>query len=1345
MPQETNLNVSPYFDDFDADKNFYKVLFKPGQPVQARELTSLQSILQNQIETFGNHIFKEGSLVIPGGIDYNGQLQGVLINPTFSGLSVDNYIDNLLYKDIVGELSGTRARVVHILKTGVDSNTSTVLYCTFQSNSTTFRSGERLLTEFVVSPGFSQLSQINAGQAFCSVANGAANVLGSALTVNEGVYFIRGYFVNVPTQEIILAWNSVTPSYSVGFEVFEELITSDEDPTLYDNARGFSNFAAPGADRLRITTNLTKRPITRNDINSVSDKNYIEIFRILGGELKKLNRNAQYDEIAKEFARRTYDESGNYYVKPFVVEVRESLNDLKGNDGVYQPGEITNQGLKANQQLGVYKISPGKAYVQGYEVENLGTQLLDFVKPRTTRELKNQYINFANGSSFTLNRVYGAPALEVDGSYIVSLRNSRVGISQTIAPGKEIGLARVYDFALESGIYNENTMNLNEWDISLYDIQMYNEFSLNEPVTLTVPTHIKGKSSGATAFLRHGITNSGIITAYNIDGNFQVGEKLIFDDSETNSRVSIAVTEYGVSDVSSLYGTIGVGYTFTADIKPTIVSDFGAVSISTASGGISTVRTTAPEIFFNTILKNNDLVAYSVPGISTITYSRVVAISDKAFAIAGVTTVPGICNGGLPSSSLNASNLYLLKSLFQQSSSNSLFTPLPKSNIASLDLTNSFLSIRKEFDVQISANAVTISPTLLEPNESFAPFDEENYVLIRKDGNFEPISEDKFSFSDNNRGLSIFGLGTNTDARLIATVQRAEVKAKQKNKVKISILTIDKSSNPGSGIGATTLNDGLTYGNYPYGTRVQDDEICLNYPDVSRIYGVYESSNTSDPLLPAMSLDNITGASGTTDDFILGEEIYGLTSLAVAKYIGKVNSNKINYVLISEKQFLPGEKIVSLDSKLISDIDIIDSSSNIISDNYTFSQGAKNYIYDYSKLILNDDKIAPSKKLTIVLERGEYSDSDTGDLTTIDSYRQYDWCEVPYTGEINNGDMIDLRPRVDEYIVTENSRSPLEFLGRSFGTTPNSARNILASDTEAISNYSYYLGRIDKIYLSKDNTIQVRQGEPSENPLPPEPIENALEVATAIIPPYLCNAQAASVVLTENKRYQMKDIARLENRIKNLEYYTTLSLLEKDTSTLTIKDANGIDRFKSGLFVDNFKTTTFQIKQTEVKNSIDIKIGELRPSPYTTEVDLLLGDSTLLNNSDTFFTSYDAKYATDLVGIGVTRSGLIPGSAGKGVITLNYRQVVEISQPFATRIENVTPYFVTIYEGIMDLNPSSDFWVDRTQLEPLTIEGAAGEITSTTLQLTKEQVDTQAGWSPIVWNAWSEQWTGSLQ
>ena len=71
MTQNTNLNVSPYFDDFSESKNYKKVLFKPGFPVQSRELTTLQSILQNQIEKFGQYFFKEGSMVIPGGVSFD--------------------------------------------------------------------------------------------------------------------------------------------------------------------------------------------------------------------------------------------------------------------------------------------------------------------------------------------------------------------------------------------------------------------------------------------------------------------------------------------------------------------------------------------------------------------------------------------------------------------------------------------------------------------------------------------------------------------------------------------------------------------------------------------------------------------------------------------------------------------------------------------------------------------------------------------------------------------------------------------------------------------------------------------------------------------------------------------------------------------------------------------------------------------------------------------------------------------------------------------------------------------------------------------------------------------------
>ena len=96
MPQNTNLNIAPYFDDFDKANNFYKILFKPGYPVQARELTGLQSLLQNQVESFGKHIFKEGSMVIPGGIELDNSYFSAKINDTHLGIDVSVYLSSII-------------------------------------------------------------------------------------------------------------------------------------------------------------------------------------------------------------------------------------------------------------------------------------------------------------------------------------------------------------------------------------------------------------------------------------------------------------------------------------------------------------------------------------------------------------------------------------------------------------------------------------------------------------------------------------------------------------------------------------------------------------------------------------------------------------------------------------------------------------------------------------------------------------------------------------------------------------------------------------------------------------------------------------------------------------------------------------------------------------------------------------------------------------------------------------------------------------------------------------------------------------------------------------------------
>ena len=314
----------------------------------------------------------------------------------------------------------------------------------------------------------------------------------------------------------------------------------------------------------------------------------------------------------------------------------------------------------------------------------------------------------------------------------------------------------------------------------------------------------------------------------------------------------------------------------------------------------------------------------------------------------------------------------------------------------------------------------------------------------------------------------------------------------------------------------------------------------------------------------------------------------------------------------------------------------------------------------------------------------------------------------------------------------------------------NSSLNILASDESIVCNYSFYLGRIDRIYLSSQTNnsrlsdsnfrlpvILVKQGSPSENPQLPDEISDGIEIARVTLPPYLCNLENASISLIDHKRYRMQDISGLETRIKNLEFYTSLSLLENNAKNLQIKDSSGLDRFKSGIFVDNFTTTSFQNKNGPVKNSIDENNSELRPSPYTTEIDLLLGSKV----SSLEFIDGEIPNS-NIIGNNIRRSGVSRGSVGKGIITLDYTEFPEIVQPFATRIENVTPYLVTSYNGSIELNPSSDIWVDPVRIEPLTVEGIEGQTTTVNVQLNESNFDPQAGWNPVSWGAWQNNWTG---
>ena len=170
-------------------------------------------------------------------------------------------------------------------------------------------------------------------------------------------------------------------------------------------------------------------------------------------------------------------------------------------------------------------------------------------------------------------------------------------------------------------------------------------------------------------------------------------------------------------------------------------------------------------------------------------------------------------------------------------------------------------------------------------------------------------------------------MGTDSSAKLIATLRKINVKEKIKEKKKINLLTVVGSANSTSGIGTTTLNDGLTF-NTVYGTRVQDEEISLNVPDVTRVFGIYESSNVNNPILPVLTLTSINSATAKTGDLLIGEKFVGETSKSTGIYVSKNTDAAIEFTLLNDFDLQVGEVVTFQESGISATVGAVALSSN---------------------------------------------------------------------------------------------------------------------------------------------------------------------------------------------------------------------------------------------------------------------------------------------------------------------------------------------------------------------------------------------------------------------------------
>lgn len=365
----TNRDIAPYFDDFDASKGFHQILFRPGYSVQARELTQIQSILRDQIAKFGNHIFKQGSVVIPGNSFADLATPYVKLQAQFS--AVDIIASNFEGKIVVGVTNGIRA----VVKKAVAATISdpVTLYLAYLNGGGTGTANEYLADEEIY-------VETDIGiRAKCAVVDQVGH--GSTAFVNTGVFYVNDSFVSVAAQSIIISKYTSAPSCHVLLKIVESVVDSSTDETLLDPAQGSYNYAAPGADRIKIDLVLSTLAL-----GATIDNNYVELMRFNAGVLEEHARYPKYSELEKSLARRTFDESGDYVVSGFNTLVRDALK-TKYNNGVSVDGAI--------DQF-VLDIGPGKAYIKGFEVETIASTQLSLPKARTSEHVKSKSVTYRN-------------------------------------------------------------------------------------------------------------------------------------------------------------------------------------------------------------------------------------------------------------------------------------------------------------------------------------------------------------------------------------------------------------------------------------------------------------------------------------------------------------------------------------------------------------------------------------------------------------------------------------------------------------------------------------------------------------------------------------------------------------------------------------------------------------------------------------------------------------------------------------------------------------------------------------------------------------------------------------
>ena len=1338
-----DFNVSPYYDDYDEEKKFLRVLFRPGYSIQARELTQAQTILQNQVSRVGDYVFKNNSRVIPGELKrFEATSIKLQTTEVDRGTNLDTFLPAVTDITVTGETTGVSATIVlgEATTTVGDPPLLHVKYISAGFNGESeFSQNEVLKFQVIGVPTTTTVGGIttttSSAPTYTNPRTGAVITAPTGsyrvriqnspdfsnksliINISSGIFYTKGLFVMNDSQKICLSKYTTNATAVVGLDIVETIVTPEVDTTLLDNANGTPNYTAPGAHRYQINLVLTSK-----EVGFGADK-FIHLLTLKSGIVQYEAKGTGLAELEKVMARRANDTTGDFTVQSFDIEMKEhrnsdqakwtGLTNYQDGDVVFYPDPITN---KNNYYVcldnGVSGSSP--------PVHQSGAVGDGGVRWRYTTVPQYDYGLYSDMDGGDTNKV--AFGVKNGKAYVKGYEYATNGV-RYVPADKARDYTKISNTSVSTDLGNIiDVLPFGTPDLTNY--QIVDLYAMDVPQAM----------GASTAVMTASANGAGTVTAWN----------------GTPAKLCYALVQHQLNSTSQWDWQVAkvlAGGTTTTTF-PVALNSWNAVS--------GTANTWAPVNTSSRIGTARIRYLESGPSINSKATARL-SLFDiqmdpgkdfrKVRIIGTPLSVGSTSTGGDPNcframvipqtyNSINIGQATISTSGNYQATMTGLGTKwLSTANVSPGDFvwfpnapsqwfmvrdlqgSDRNMGVTSYGSFAISGQLQRADCIMYNPSNSSGlyPMPKNNIYTIRGGdslnvNNTTYTTLQKYTVTGDS-GATYVSLNFSTTDPDQITVNDVNsyviINNMNGEQVFPYDVKINTSTNATIRLNASSSRQSLIDGNV---TSLQASTVTSGFTVYAPILRRLQSSKEKTKSLFTQTLE---------------------LTLQPTVELETIKLNKADIFRLLKVEMFPNVVFGN-------DISTIASGTGVdITNNYKLDNGQRDTHYDIGRIVKGKSVAYPTGPIRITFE---YFQHTSGDYFSVDSYPDLLYSEIPnfnspVTGEtVSMRDVLDFRPRMNDAGTFSGGTASL--------TTMPQRKYSFQCD------YAYYLGRKDKIVLNKKGDFIVIKGVSADNPQLPQAPSDTMQLFDIEYSPYTHFVNTNNILITpiDNRGYTMKDIAKLEKRISNLEQQTALTSLEKSTAQLSIKDQDGLDRFKNGFVVDNFTGHNIgNVMEPDYECAIDPIEQSLRPAFDTIGVDLV----EVVNNTTDRSTAGYRIHGENIVTLpyyegpqyfyknkneiaSILALGTKATSAQmsrKELITRENGDLTILEQPYATEQTQITTV-QTSNSGIVTLYPATDTWVETTIPADLVIN-TGGSYDSVAAQADALGID-----FGTFWNSW---------